>query len=423
MGRQLKEAQLTTRSARQKLPDGLYWRAIDPDIHLGYRKAKRTGRWVVRWRVSTGYHRSELGTADDAMEADGFNTRDYAQAVAAARAHVRKTRIAELALGPVPTVRSACEAYGLLMKARKPKGTDLPGQRLTNHVLGDSKISELALADLTAKHIRNWREKLREKNIAETTVRRISNDFRAALNTARRANRSSLPTGLSDEIKDGFEITADDPPADPERPNIILNEDQLRSLLLAARLIDEEDDWEGDLYHLVLGLAATGARFSQLAKLPIDWFQPKLKRILVPSSKKGRSKQERLPAPVSIGGDVIVVLCKAAGARTESELLFMRWGYKRDKGLSWRKFSRRAWQAAEISKPFKKIVSRAGLSPKVTAYALRHTSIARQLLRGTPVRLVAARHDTSIEMIERYYSKFIVYAVDERSDDIPTLVA
>ena len=50
---------------------------------------------------------------------------------------------------------------------------------------------------------------------------------------------------------------------------------------------------------------------------------------------------------------------------------------------------------------------------KVTMYALRHTSIVRQLLANVPVRVVAALHDTSVVMIERNYSKYIADHADE----------
>jgi hypothetical protein len=43
----------------------------------------------------------------------------------------------------------------------------------------------------------------------------------------------------------------------------------------------------------------------------------------------------------------------------------------------------------------------------VTFYALRHSSIARQLLAAVPVRLVAVVHDTSTPMIEKSYSRYI----------------
>jgi len=38
---------------------------------------------------------------------------------------------------------------------------------------------------------------------------------------------------------------------------------------------------------------------------------------------------------------------------------------------------------------------------------LRHSSIVRALLANIPVRIVAATHDTSVEMVERTYSAFI----------------
>ena len=43
----------------------------------------------------------------------------------------------------------------------------------------------------------------------------------------------------------------------------------------------------------------------------------------------------------------------------------------------------------------------------MTPYALRHSSIVRMLLAGTPMRVVAAHHDTSVAMIEKNYSAHI----------------
>jgi hypothetical protein len=50
----------------------------------------------------------------------------------------------------------------------------------------------------------------------------------------------------------------------------------------------------------------------------------------------------------------------------------------------------------------------AGIDPsEVTIYALRHSSIVRQLLANVSVRVVAVNHDTSVVMIERTYSRHI----------------
>jgi hypothetical protein len=52
------------------------------------------------------------------------------------------------------------------------------------------------------------------------------------------------------------------------------------------------------------------------------------------------------------------------------------------------------------------------VEPAITLYALRHSSIVRQLLAGTPIRLVAVAHDTSVNMIERTYSHHIADVSD-----------
>jgi hypothetical protein len=49
MAKTLAEAKITTREQRRKLPVGVHWRGIDPNVHLGYRRGKRGGSWLVRW--------------------------------------------------------------------------------------------------------------------------------------------------------------------------------------------------------------------------------------------------------------------------------------------------------------------------------------------------------------------------------------
>ena len=44
----------------------------------------------------------------------------------------------------------------------------------------------------------------------------------------------------------------------------------------------------------------------------------------------------------------------------------------------------------------------------MTLYALRHSSIVRALLAGVPARVVAVQHDTSVLMLERTYSAYIL---------------
>lgn len=48
-------------------------------------------------------------------------------------------------------------------------------------------------------------------------------------------------------------------------------------------------------------------------------------------------------------------------------------------------------------------------------YALRHSSIVRGLRAGLPIRLVASNHDTSVQMIERHYARYIADGLEELS--------
>jgi hypothetical protein len=75
----------------------------------------------------------------------------------------------------------------------------------------------------------------------------------------------------------------------------------------------------------------------------------------------------------------------------------------------------RSWDTVNLSHYFEGVLKGVtfGNPANVTLYALRHTSIVRQLLANVPVRVVAALHDTSMVMIERNYSKYIADHADE----------
>jgi hypothetical protein len=56
---------------------------------------------------------------------------------------------------------------------------------------------------------------------------------------------------------------------------------------------------------------------------------------------------------------------------------------------------------------------RAGLDPKLTLYWLRHSSIKRSLIAGTPIAVVAKLHDTSTKMIEAHYGRYVLDVADQ----------
>jgi hypothetical protein len=114
-------------------------------------------------------------------------------------------------------------------------------------------------------------------------------------------------------------------------------------------------------------------------------------KFLMPTSKKGRGQKRitrySVPVPPSLAA-------KLKSNRPGHEPLLLRQGER--------------WQRSDHRHPFRAVVDRVGLDPdEVTIYALRHSSIVRQLLAGVPIRLVSAHHDTSTAMVEKNYSKFI----------------
>ena len=71
-----------------------------------------------------------------------------------------------------------------------------------------------------------------------------------------------------------------------------------------------------------------------------------------------------------------------------------------------------AWNpnSMELVRLFAQVAERLGIEQ--TAYCLRHSSIVRSLIAGTPTRVVAALHDTSTVQLERVYSAFIADHAD-----------
>jgi integrase len=180
---------------------------------------------------------------------------------------------------------------------------------------------------------------------------------------------------------------------------VILSDDQVRALIAAAYAEDSA------LGVLVETAAVTGARVSQLARLEVADLQADRPdpRLMLPSSKKGRGRKRIERRPVPITPSLAALLRQAAGERpaiksdSVSHLLLLR-----ANGAPWQPAK------ADYRLLFINAVKRAGLDPaRVTLYALRHSSIVRQLLSNVPVRVVASTHDTSIPMIEKSYSAYI----------------
>jgi integrase len=401
--------QIDTAAKRLRLRprDNPYWVGISGGrggLSLGFRRsAKGEGAWIAKMVIEGRRVEERIGIPDGRKAVAGSLT--YPRAVEAALAWGKQQAASvvaaseQAALRKIPTVLLAVETYVGVRKARAERGGSEGSLKL--HVTNDPEFAGLKLRKLEAQNIEDWRSRLPEE-LEPTSVNRILNDLRAALNAAAVKYRRQLPAHLPAEIKVGTKALT--VTSSPRRQ--LLTNAQVRAVVEAAFEVDED----GDFGRLVLLAAATGARFSQLAALLIRDFQMANCRLMMPSSRKGKDRQPGARAAVPSSAEVMGRLLPAVEGRASDEPLLLRWGYRQTGGPgNWTKDKRQAWgRASEIGDLWEKTVKLSGIPADTVMYALRHSSIVRGLMKNLPVRLVAALHDTSVEMIEKHYAAFII---------------
>jgi len=428
MPAKVKEVSFNNRTARAKLPASgkPYFRLLGEGLHLGYRKPATTGRagaWVARRRREDGGYRTDnLGVADDlpAVLADGVNVMTFEQAQAALRGLAKEWASAERAAAEAakgaPTVRDAVTEYTAGRMRRAVKAGRDAQLRLARHVL-TAPLADLPLNLVTDGALAEWRGALtlggrRKKNapaeaLAPATEARLLNDLRAALTAAALRHKMDLAHVIRVGLK------APEAP-DRARDLQILSDADVRRVVDAARVVDA--DWGA----LVLVLAATGARFDQVARITVADFQVEHGRIMVPPSRKGRTTKAKPRIAVPVPPDVVAALRPLTAGRMGGEPLLTRWRNVKvtpSEGngfMTWQRDGRRAWlDSSELSRSWRQTLAQAEIGGALVPYCLRHSSIVRGLSAGLPVRLVAAVHDTSTAMIEQHYSAHIVDASEE----------
>jgi integrase len=378
MARKL-HATIENRTNRLKLdrrpkPYGLI--TIAPRIRLGYRRTKNAGTWVVEAADGRGGEwQKAFALADDYENADGTHVLDFWQAADKAKAIAR----GQAGAGPPVTVAAALDDYEADLRARE--GDPINASRVRFHLppgLSDKPVALLGVAEL-----KRWRNGLLAKGLKPSSVARTLQAARAAFNhaadqdPARIHNRDAWRIGLGG-LTNTYNVR-----------NTILTDAEVLRLVEAAYALDP-----------ALGLwietaAVTGARSSQLAALLVADLQASRSVLTLPSSRKGRGQRQITRRPVPITAALAAKLRQAAGARASHAPLLVR-----RNGQPWNPQNQE-----HLRIPFARIAKQLGLD--CTPYALRHSSIVRQLLANVPIRVVAAGHDTSVAMLERTYSVHI----------------
>ena len=424
MARTVRDNRLDKREARSRLEprNEPYWRLVSEGAHLGYYRGTSVGKWVARFRCpgqAGGYRKKTVGEADDIRDADGKTILNFKQADEAARLWFRRCEAgdAEPARSSAPVaalnVGEAVDSYLAMRDARASARAGRPVKsdahhRLKRYVKGDSKLPCIKLANLTELDLKNWFDRV--SRLKGTSKQRLASDLKAALNACFVLHRRLLPPDFPVTVKYGLKIPIEDwdEAAPIARENQILSDDRVRELIQLAKASDRD----GDFALLVLVLAATGARFSQVKRMRVADVQPEHQRLLVPTSRKGKGRRAEL-IKVQVGLDVLRALAPAIAGRQPEDTLLEHWRHRQISPTKWVRVRRAAWDSSsEMIRPWKRLTDAANLHG-IVPYALRHSSIVRGIRAGLPIRLVAALHDTSVAMIERHYSRWITEGLEE----------
>jgi site-specific recombinase XerD len=385
MARKIRSPDLETRTARLKLAvrKKPYTVSIARGIRLAYRRNQGGGVWsVLKADGAAGSWLQRFALADDHEDANGSTFLTFWEATEVARKLARgDDAIGELEGGRPPTVAEAVAAYERDLKARG--GAKKNASVLSFHLPPALMSKPVSL--LTAREVRALRDSLLDKALKRSSVNRFMTAFKACLTLA--AEDDERITN-----RRAWKISALRDTANPR--NVILTERQRRDVVKAGYATS------GDRFGAFNEtLAATGVRPVQARRLTVADLEadhPDGPRLMMPSSKKGRGRKrvERAPVPIPAG---LAKRLKALGVgRADHEPLLVD-----DKGA--------AWTENAHQRPFAVAAAAAGLPEDATAYSLRHSFITQCLLKGIPVRLVAASVDSSTAMIEQTYSRFITY--------------
>lgn len=396
MARKHRKSSLESRSARLKLAvrrKPYSGPSLARGVALLYRRNKTNGTWVLKASDGHGaYWTKGIAFADDYDDSDNKNVLTFYEAQDAAKKLARgEDGTADTA--PI-TVDDALTAYKRDLEARNANGYNASWPRL--HLT--SVLLSKPVALLTSVELKKWRDGLLG-TMALSTINRLCACLSAALELTAQQDAKRI------QNRDAWDIGLASLPDAQEVRNVILDDNTVREFVTSAYGLDHQFGLLADT------LAVTGARPSQAARLLVGDLNdhPLRPKLMMPKSAKGggrnrsQKKHERYSVPITV--PLAAKLKAAARGRTQNAPLLLQ-----SDGSPWGDNPGQSYH-----REVKNVVTGIRLDPaEVTMYALRHSSMVRMLLQNVPIRLVASLHNTSVSMIEKHYSKYIV----EHGDDI-----
>jgi integrase len=392
MAKRVRDSDLETRAARSKLKvrGKPYYKVIGPGLHVGYRKGKRAGMWVVRRYAGAASYRVEtIAEADDYADTDGVRVLTFWQA----QDQARKIASAPHRPNGPYKVKDAIADYLVELEGRASY-TDAK-HRLEAYAvptLGDKHVDKL-----TAETIRNWHrdlakapKRLRTRRGNEQRTRPINlKDPEITRQRKVSANRilGLLKAALNHAFREGK--AASDIEWRKVKPFPKVNRSRATYLTLAQcrRLINAAEEFRP----LVRAALETGARYGELCRLHVEDYNPDSGTLHIRLSKSGDSRH------IILTEDGQEFFGQLVAGRAGSEPMFGR-----------------EWRPSEQQRPMRTTCERAKIDPPVGFHQLRHTWASHAVMGGMPLPVVARNlGHADTRMVEKHYGHLAPsYVVD-----------
>lgn len=395
MARTIRDSKLDSRAARRRLmsDNKLHWRNIHAGLHLGYRKGKRGGRWLVRaWSgEEERYATATIGTADDDSDADGIKVLSWSQAQEAARE--RATDLVAKANGKQVGPYTVADAMADYHRRLESQGRVAHGSRRRTELYILPALGKIRLDKITADKLRQWladtanHPGYNRRGEARCWPASGSPEQDAENKRRRRdsANRvlAVLKAGLNEAFNEG-----------KCQSNAAWASGRLRGFAKASkargkylstpevkRLVDAA---QPGFCELVLGALHTGARYGDLTRMDVGDFNAERGLVMCGNSKGVK------PHPVYLTDPGTLFFKRQTANRDAGEPMFRH------------PETGQRWQKSQQIRPMKKAAEAASLD--ITFHGLRTTYASHAVMNGVPLNVVAPNlGHSSTRMVERHY--------------------
>jgi integrase len=393
VARTVTSKELGSRTARRTIPIGtVAWMPLSQGRALGYRKGRKGGVWLARYKIEGFRKEEKLALADDILDAEGARVLDFAHAQEKARTwFLSATTLAtgeHVSRGGGYTVNQCCLDY---LKHLERRGA--PDYRHTKYDLDAyviPKLGVLQVARLTRPKLEEWRadiaasprrsnrkkkqdnqphiqteEDLRKRR---ATANRIMRRLRAALNLALEEGRVyANPMAWKLLPFENVEVAR----------AIFLSEKDQRTFVMGCAK-------EKDFQWIVRAGLYTGARYGELGRLGVADFNSSAGTLFIAKSKGGQQRHVHLDL------EAARFFREASANRDRAEAMFLR-----KSGEPWAKDNQK--------KPMRRACMLAKTKP-FGFHQLRHSAASRWITLGVSLKVVAEQlGHVDTKMVERYY--------------------